>query len=350
MKIGLVGVGSIADFHVRAFHKKSGAKIVAICARSAGNVETKKREWNVERGSTDYRDLVNDKGLDAIDIAAPNNLHAPIAIAALEAKKHVFCEKPPALNAEDAQRMMQSASKSGKVLMYGFMFRFSEKMRLVRELIGNGEVGSISYVKAGIIRRCGNPGGWFASREVAGGGPLMDVGVHLIDLASFLMGEPAPVSAYGKTFRGIGRRENIRARQAGWKSVMEDRYPDDVEDMAVALVNFENGACLSLETSFSSHIKDDQMYLEILGTRGGMTVEPVLEIHSEKDNYLIDVKPRVNCETFDYQGSIDAEISHFIECAAKGVPCESPAESGTRVMKIIDAIYESAETGRTTDI
>jgi predicted dehydrogenase len=350
MKIGLVGVGSIADFHVRAFQKNTGATIVSICSRSAGRVETKKREWNVEKSSTDYLDLVNDKGLDAIDIVAPNNLHAPIAIAALEAKKHVFCEKPPALNAEDAQRMMQSASRNGRVLMYGFMFRFSEKMRLVRELIRNGEVGSIYYVKTGVVRRAGNPGGWFASRAVAGGGPLIDVGVHLIDLASFLMGEPAPVSAYGKTFSGIGRRENIRARQAGWKSVMKDEFPNDVEDTAVAMVTFENGACLSVETSFSSHIKDDLMYLEILGTRGGITVEPVLEIHSEKDNYLIDVKPRVNCESFDYQGSIDAEISHFVECVAKGIPCESPAESGTRVMKIIDAIYASARTGRVTAI
>ena len=343
--IGLVGAGSMADLHVRAFSKIRAVNLVAVCSRQVETVEKRKKEWGIRRGYADFNELVRDPDVDAVDIVAPNSLHARIAIAALSAGKPVFCEKPPALNAEETQEMNRAASASGKSLMFGFLFRFSEKMRLVRELVGSGRLGDILYVKAGVLRRCGSPGGWFTSRHMAGGGPLMDVGVHLIDLAAFLMGEPRPLSVYGKTFTGIGGRESVLNAPRGWKSSMKAGFAYDVEDMAAGFVNFSNGACLSIEASNSSHIKDDMMYLELQGTRGGITVEPVLELHTELEHRLVDSRLRVNCDTFDYQGSIDAEMSHFVDCVAGGARCESGAESGLAVMKIIDALYSSAESG-----
>ena len=197
LKVGLVGAGSMADFHVRAWGRSPSVRIVAICSQRAETVEKRKKEWSISRGYTDFRGLIRDQEVDAVDIVAPNSLHAQIATAALSAGKPVFCEKPPALDAQETLSMVKAASSSGKLLMFGFMFRFSEKMRLVRELIQAGALGDITYVKAGVIRRFGSPGGWFTDRLVAGGGPLIDVGVHLIDLVEFLMGEPEPVSVYG---------------------------------------------------------------------------------------------------------------------------------------------------------
>jgi predicted dehydrogenase len=350
LKIGIVGGGRMADMHVRGYDKLTGARVAAICSRRESSVEKRKQDWHIEKGYTSYQELLKDPEIDAVDIVAPNNLHAPVSIAALDAGKHVFCEKPPALNAREAAEMMRCAQRNKRILMYGFMFRFSEKMRMVREFIQKGLVGEIYYIKAGVIRRHGNPGGWFTSREMAGGGALMDVGVHLIDLALFLVGDPEPASAFGRTFQGIGKRQNIKWRRPGWVSVMPEEYPSEVEDMAVAMINFVNGSCLSLETSFSSHIKDDMMYLEILGSKGGITAEPKLEIHKEEADCLVDVIPRVDCEDFNHQESVDREISHFVDCILEHIECESPSENGVKVMRIVDGIYSSAKTGKVSEL
>lgn len=350
VNIGIVGAGSMAELHVRALHGCPSARIAGVCSRSSQTVERKQTEWGARRGFTDFGEMLADPDVEAVDIITPNCLHAPMAIAALAAGKSVLCEKPPALNAEQAHLMLNAATANGKLLMFGFLFRFSQKMRLVRDLIQAGNLGNVTLVKAGIIRRKGSPGGWFASRKMAGGGPLIDVGVHMIDLAGFLIGEPDPVSVYGRMFRGIGSRESVRNAPGGWKSAMKETYPCDVEDMAAGFVTFSNGACLSLEVSNSSHIKEDSMYLEVLGTRGGVTVEPVLELHTELENWLVDSRLRVDCDAFDYQGSINAEIAHFVECAARGARCESGPENGLKVMRVVDAFYASAETGRAVTV
>jgi predicted dehydrogenase len=340
----------MADFHVRALSACPSARLTAVCSRSALTVEKRQKEWGVSSGYTDLKRMLEAGDVDAVDIVTPNSLHAPMTIAALASGKSVLCEKPPALNARQAEDMVAAASAGGKLLMFGFLFRFSEKMRLVRDLIQKGTLGEVTFVKAGIIRRRGSPGGWFTSREMAGGGPLIDVGVHMIDLAAFLIGDPQPVSVYGRTFRGIGPRDSVLNAEGGWKSSMNDSYPFDVEDGAAGFINFSNDACLSLEASNSSHIKDDAMYLEVLGTRGGITVEPVLELHTELENRLVDARLRVSCDAFDYQGSINAEMRHFVDCATGAARCESGPENGLKVMRIVDALYSSAKTGAAVTI
>lgn len=349
LRVGLIGVGNMSVMHYNSYKKLPGVEVTAICSRSENTLRKRTDEWGVKKCFLRYEDMLKDEEIDAVNIVTPNSLHAPIAIAALKAGKHVLCEKPPALNAEDAQKMANCARENKKVLMYGFMFRFAERTQMIREFYKKGMFGDIYYAKTGVLRRCGNPGGWFANKEMSGGGPLIDVGVHVIDLALYLMNDPIPVSVFGRTFNTIGKRDNIKDK-VWYTAINADEYTNDVEDMTTAMINFKNGSCLHVEVSCSSHIKEDVTYLELLGDKGGVTVEPSLEIHTEMNDYLTDIRPRIDDEMFNYEKSVNNEISHFVDCIRKNTECISTPENGVKIMKIVDAIYKSASIGELVKI
>ena len=212
-----------------------------------------------------------------------------------------------------------------------------------------GMFGEIYFSKAGVIRRSGNPGGWFANREMSGGGPLMDIGSHIIDLSVHLMGDYEPVSVFARTFKKTENLHNIK-EHSSYRAMETDDCVNDVEEMDLVVINFDNGACLVVETSNVSHIKSDTMFLEMLGTKGGITVDPKMEIHTSYQNYLMDIVPQVNCTEFDYQEAVDNEISHFGDCIKNHVKCNASIKAGLKLMKIIDAAYESAEKGKLVEI
>lgn len=344
IKIGVIGVGSISNCHIQAYQKNSNVELYAFCDIDEGQLRKMGEKYGISRLYTDIDAMLALKELDAVSVCTWNSAHADCAIAALNAGKHVLCEKPMSISREKAEEMKAAADKNRKLLMIGFVRRYGNDCAVLKDFLEKDYFGALYYAKATYLRRNGNPGGWFGDKSRSGGGPLIDLGVHVIDLVRYLMGNPKPVSVYGATFQKLYDRKNIK-KIGGYASVSKsDRDICDVEDLAVAMIHFENGAVLSLEASFSLNLKKDEGKIELFGTKGGAKLDPELEIYTEINDYLADVQlDYPTAQNFD--DIFEKEINHYVDCILHGTPCRAPAEDGVTLMAILDAIYESAETG-----
>lgn len=343
IKIGIIGTGSISYFHARAYQKLSNVELVAACDINATSLDEFADCFNISKKYNDYNEMLRKEDLDGVSITAWNNVHAPASIAALKAGKHVLCEKPLALNAMEAGDMVQASKETGKLLMVGFVRRFGANTRALKELIDQGELGELYYAKTGCIRRWGNPGGWFSDKKRSGGGPVIDLGVHIIDLVRYLSGKPRVVSVYASTFDKLGMKPDIK----GTSKYCAKDYDtfNDVEDCATAMMRFDNGMTLFFETSWAQNIKQDSLYVDLFGTKAGAQMEPYLELFEDRNHYLANTIPVISPENYDFEHNFNEEIMHFIDCIENHTPCINPAEDGLELMKILDAIYESARTG-----
>lgn len=354
LKVGLIGLGAISERHFAAFSACSQVRITALCTRSETNLAKRCAAWNIDAGYTDYRKMIEEADIDAVVVSLPPVLHKEVCMLAMQAKKHVFCEKPPAMTAEEAYEMMQCAKENGVLLMYGFMFRFSKKHNVGRDIIESGMLGDILLIREETVRRNACAEGWFKQKSLAGGGPMVDIGSHCLDLARYMMGNNVyPVQAYARTFAPCENLQNLKDYKHGWLTHISDAAPKcvyDVEEMAAAMIRYSNGAELLLLLSNASHIQKDKKVIEFIGTKGGLSVDPELEVHTVVDQRLYNMQPIVDCAAFDYQGSINAECTHFADCILNGTPCRADAHDGWVLMKLIDALYASAESGQAVAI
>lgn len=344
IKVGVIGTGGISGVHLGGYSRNPNVEIYALCDINEKNLAKRAEEYKVSRTFTDYREMLALKELDAVSVCTWNSAHAECAIAALRAGKHVLCEKPMALNTAQAQEMEKAAKENGKLLMIGFVRRFGNDCAVLKDFIDSGSFGEIYYAKAQYLRRKGCPGGWFGDKSRSGGGPLIDLGVHVIDLCRYLMGGPQPVSVYGATFNKLGDRRHIKDARGYSSTVVSKDDIFDVEDMATALIRFDNGAVLSVEASFSLNIEKDVGNIELFGTKAGCKLDPELTIFTDMNDYLANVKLSQST-ALSFDGLFDNEINHFVECIETGKPCRNPAQDGVTLMKILDGIYESARTG-----
>ena len=344
IKVGVIGTGGISGVHLGGYSRNPNVEIYALCDINEKNLAKRAEEYKVSRTFTDYREMLALKELDAVSVCTWNSAHAECAIAALRACKHVLCEKPMALNTAQAQEMEKAAKENGKLLMIGFVRRFGNDCAVLKDFIDSGSFGEIYYAKAQYLRRKGCPGGWFGDKSRSGGGPLIDLGVHVIDLCRYLMGGPQPVSVYGATFNKLGDRRHIKDARGYSSTVVSKDDIFDVEDMATALIRFDNGAVLSVEASFSLNIEKDVGNIELFGTKAGCKLDPELTIFTDMNEYLANVKLSQST-ALSFDGLFDNEINHFVECIETGKPCRNPAQDGVTLMKILDGIYESARTG-----
>ncbi len=202
-----------------------------------------------------------------------------------------------------------------------------------------------NYAKATCIRRLGNPGGWFSDVERSGGGPLIDIGVHVIDVLWYLMGCPKVKSISGNTYNKLGNRKNIK-NLSFYKAADYDPDKNTVEDMANAMIRFENGASLLVDVSFTLHAKQDEISVKLYGTKGGAEVEPSLAIVTEKYDTMLNLAPQVDSVTFDFVQAFQAEIDHFVDVCLGEKETLSPVADGVEMTKILSGIYESAEKGK----
>lgn len=347
IKVGIIGTGNISRCHLAGYKLLKNVEVYAACDINETRVKAYAKDNNIPHVFTDYNEMLKLEELDAVSVCTWNSVHAPATIAALRAGKHVLCEKPMALNTAEALEMERAAKESGKLLMIGFVRRFGNDAHVLQDFINAGMMGDIYYAKADYLRRAGAPGGWFTDKARSGGGPLIDLGVHVIDLTRFLMGKPHAVAATGYTFSKLGQRNNLKQNDAYRASDAGQVF--DVEDMAVAMIRFDNGAVLSLETSFSLNLEKDVGTIELFGTKSGAKLDPELKFYSEQNNYLVNVTPTCNT-ALSFDGLFENEIRHFVGCVAEGGPCLSPAEDGVEIMRIIDAVYQSATTGKTVAI
>ena len=344
IKVGVIGTGGISGVHLGGYSRNPNVEIYALCDINEKNLAKRAEEYKVSRTFTDYREMLALKELDAVSVCTWNSAHAECAIAALRAGKHVLCEKPMALNTAQAQEMEKAAKENGKLLMIGFVRRFGNDCAVLKDFIDSGSFGEIYYAKAQYLRRKGCPGGWFGDKSHSGGGPLIDLGVHVIDLCRYLMGGPQPVSVYGATFNKLGDRRHIKDARGYSSTVVSKDDIFDVEDMATALIRFDNGAVLSVEASFSLNIEKDVGNIELFGTKAGCKLDPELTIFTDMNDYLANVK-LAQSTALSFDGLFDNEINHFVECIETGKPCRNPAQDGVTLMRILDGIYESARTG-----
>ena len=344
LKVGVIGVGGISEMHIGGYKANPNVEIVAFCDINEQRLKEKGEKYGVTRLYTDVNDMVKNEQLDAVSVCTWNCAHAKCTIAALNAGMHVLCEKPMAMNAQEAKDMMAAAEKSGKLLMVGFVRRYGNDMDVLLDFIRSGFFGDIYYSKVNYIRRNGNPGGWFGDKSRSGGGPLIDLGVHVIDFVRYALGNPKPVSVYGATFHKLGNRPHIKSAVSYASADKASEDVCDVEDMATALIRFDNGAVLNVETSFCLNVDDNRGTIELFGEKAGAKIDPELKLVSEANGYMTDVTLKFPT-ALSFDGLFQKEIDHYVDCVLGKCECRSPAEDGYELMRILDAAYESARTG-----
>ncbi len=345
--LGFIGAGNIGKVHMEAFQALQGVELTAVTDAIRPLAEASQKQFNILRVYDTAAELLKDSSMDAVVIGVPNHLHAPLAVAALEAGKNVLLEKPMALDAGEAKAIVRAERESGKRLMMGHQMRWSSPAMEIKRQVDAGSLGRIYTAKAGWIRRKGIPGWgtWFTRKGEAGGGPLIDIGVHMLDLALFLMGNPKPVSVVGVTYAEFGPdRKGI----GSWGKPNWDGY-FDVEDLATALIKMEDGSSLTLEVSWAVHAQTDSLpFVQLMGRDAGVSLRGEEGIfHAEMFGKSVDV-PMFFAEP---EGADRMRLSeHFLDCVREGREPVSSALSGLTNQLILDAIYESSKTGRQIEL
>lgn len=338
VRVGVVGLG-VGRGHAKAYQASPLAELVALCDIDRDRLAQYGALYPQAHTYTDYEEMFAGGDLDAVSVAVPNWLHARVTTAALRSGLHVLCEKPMAINVEEAQEMLRVSRATGKKLMIHFNYRFSPQSQFLKRYVEEGHLGQIYYARTRWLRARGIPrlGSWFGVKELSGGGPLIDLGVHRLDLAMWLMGYPNLVSVSASIFDLLG------ARIAGDSGA---RY--DVEDLATALIRLDNGTTLNLEVSWAGGTdKREDMLTGIYGTEGAVIQRNVGEGYKfealalrQLAGAFVVVSPR------RYPKDCPSAIEHFLGCIIDDCPPEASAEHGVAMMHILDAIYRSAESGR----
>jgi len=343
LKVGIIGVGGIAKTHMPGWNASPHAEVVAAADVSAAYLDPFCAEWKVLRQTLDAAEIINDPDIDIIDICTPNNYHAPIAIAAMEAGKHVLCEKPLAPAPADIRRMIEARDRTGKMLMTAQHFRFRGNSKAMKAEIAAGALGDIYHARSWMLRRAAaptRPG--FIMKQHSGGGPCIDIGVHILDLTLWFMGNPKPAAV-----TGVARAElaHVPGAFSIWGGPIPPEF--DVEDFATAFVRFDNGATLILEVSWLLHHDNPQgedMQMWLYGTKAG-SHWPKCEFYetnydtSQHYNRLLKL-------TADRLEPHAQECVEFAQAIVDGAPSPVPAEQSLQVMTILDGIYRSQRAGR----
>lgn len=345
-KVAVIGTGGISNEHINAYLKNPDVELYAFCDINEERVKRMGERYGITRLYTDKDVMLRElPEIEAVSVCTWNSAHAPCTIAALNAGCHVICEKPMATSAKEAREMKEAADRNGKFLMVGFVRRYGNDCAILNDYIKNGYFGELYYGKATYLRRNGSPGGWFGDKSRSGGGPLIDLGVHVIDLTRYLCGNPKPVSVYGATFDKLKNRPEVKGSAGGYVSAEKSSQDIfDVEDLATALIRYDNGVVISVEASFSLNIKHDIGNIELFGTKAGARLDPELEIYTELNGYMSNVQLAIP-SALSFDGLFANEINHFVDCVRNGTTCKSPAEDGITLMEILDGIYLSAQTG-----
>ena len=339
--VAVLGAGAIGRDHIASFQKHPSARVVALVETDAERGRAAAATYHIPDLLADYREVLRRDDVQVVSIALPNHLHAPIALAALKAGKHVMLDKPMATNARDAAKLAAEARQRRRLLMVGQNQRFTPEIQTLRQLVERGVLGEVYHARAIWLRRSGIPriGSWFTQQKLAGGGCTYDIGVHALDQALYLMGEFTASAVSGQTYGKFGARG---LGNGTWGcSEIDPRKPFDVEDASIALIRLRSGRTVQLETSWAGHqAAADINGTQLFGTDAGATTNPLQLFHSGRRGYCVEsidpLPPRVNPD----------RMVHFINVLLGREEPHVPAEQSVAVQKILDAIYRSAATGR----
>ncbi|MHA3770274.1 Gfo/Idh/MocA family protein [Verrucomicrobiota bacterium sgz303538] len=341
VRVGVVGLG-MGRTHVENFQKSSFAKVQAICDANEQLLRKTAADFAVPQTFTSFEEFIEKASIDAVALVVPNFLHKPMTLAALERGLHVLGEKPMAMDVPEAIEMREAIRKSGKKFMIHFNQRFRPEHQFFKEVIDAGKLGNVYYASAGWRRMRGMPrfGGWFGQKSKSGGGPLIDLGVHILDLTRWLMGNPKAVTVSASTFAHIGRALAMQA---------EKEF--DVEDLAAALIRFDNGSSLVLEVSWALNFEErEKTFFELSGMKGGLSsitydyTENTSCIFREEQGAMVKTVP------LKYPQTYETAQEYFVRCIVEDKQPDPGADDGVEMMRLIDAIYESARVGREVEV
>ncbi|NDH65260.1 MAG: gfo/Idh/MocA family oxidoreductase [Microbacteriaceae bacterium] len=349
-RVGVVGLGYAGSTHMKAFSKHPKTVLVAIAGKEVDRLESLSAEFNVATTASDWQDLVADPNIDIISIATPNSLHHPIAVAALKAGKHVFCEKPLSITAEQAQEMVAAASANNRILEVAFNYRRRQDIGMAQNLVASGKLGRVYHSRVSWKRRAGIPGlkSWFTSAELAGGGAAIDLGPHIVDSLLYMLGEPK-VTAVSAVMHG----ELGRAGYGGMDSAMQMAGSTglfEVEDLCSAIMRLDDGSSVAFEITWASHAVDDEdISFELLGVDSGLRIfipryatEDTITLFGDEDGEHYVRKPKI---TSTGEGHL-AVLNEFIEHVVSGEFALYTGEYALHRTNIIDALYRSAKAGK----
>jgi predicted dehydrogenase len=337
--IGIIGSGAIAQgAHMPAFAALDDCEILAVADISAAARNAAAEKFDVPHKFKDWKDLLALDEIDVVSVCTPNAFHCQPTVDALRAGKHVQVEKPMAISAVEAKKMGREAQKAGKKLMVGQTARFNPQAVAMKEFVDSGAAGDIYYARAMALRRRGIPGwGAFTSKRLSVGGPIFDIGVHILDLTLYLMGFPEPKSVSGTVYNPIGTAPLPQvAGMGGW-----DPKKFGVEDFGVGLIKFRNGATAVLEASWALNLAEDMSGTILCGTKGGVQSSPCRLIREEHGALTVAEPQMLSGESGHKE-----QIRQFVECIQKDLPEPVPASQAIITQRILDGIYESSKTGK----
>ncbi len=349
LKIGIIGAGSVCGYHIDSYKANPNCEIVAIADLNLDIAKEKAEKNGIPSVYSDYKELLADKSIDAVSVLVPTFLHKEVVIAAFAAGKHVLCEKPPALNADEVRECVAASEKAGKVLMYALVCRFRNQSQYLKNYIASGKMGNIVSVDIERTSRCSAIGGWFMTKSRAGGGVMFDVGVHELDLMLYMMGYPKIKSVTGSvSYTNQNLPATVNGREAYYASSDNKKYETDVDTSASAYITFENGAYLFMKLSSVLMLVKPTYCNRICGEKAGAHLEPFSKDHKLEivelgdDNYIHELKP-----IMEDGDPFRAEVDHFVDCCINGRECICKPEEAVTLMEALCAVYKSAELGET---
>jgi len=339
LKVCVVGL-NVGKCHIEDYLASKSVAELIICDMNQSLLHEIGDRYGIQKRYSDFSDMLEKEKPDAVSITVPNKLHMPLTLQAMEAGCHVLCEKPMAINAEEAEKMLKASKACGKKLMINFNQRFDPSRQAIKEMIDSGKLGDIYYVRTLWHRRRGVPW-WYPfhkGKAMLGGGPLIDLGVHVLDRAMWLWGFPEPEYVLGSTFCKIAGDDAKKRGMPGF----------ELEDMAVAMIRMKNGGMLELEASWAANRENEEITTQIYGSKGGALIRSIvgdesatkeelyLDIDGKQCNLQFDKKSLPQVPTIR-QAFLDAIINDT------AVPCTP--EQGLMINKILDAVYRSADEG-----
>ena len=353
IKIGVIGAGGMLQYHAAGF-RAAGAEILAICDMNQAAAKKAAQTYDVPNVFSDSAEMLDQlKELDAVSVITPNRTHRPLAMQVLQAGRHVFCEKPPALNADEVFQMKDASESAGKTLMFNFNNRARPESYALRKYIEAGEVGQINSAQAKWIRRTGIPGfgGWFTNKELSGGGPLIDL-LHMVDLALYYMGYPEPSSVLAQTFSDFIQDKNFKGP---WGIPDVADGVTNVESSAHGFVKFETGQVLNFQISWAEMNKREEVSVTFQGRKAGGMIRPLFGSDGLDETAIDDcelyvqehgrsVNRNIVTEINEDMGRIRSAENFVRSINDEEAPLNTPSQA-LALMKIIDATYESARSG-----
>lgn len=345
MKVAIIGCGNIANnAHIPAYMKNPETEIVYFCDILPERAKAAVEKYGCGKAITDYKEALADSEIEAVSVCTPNNVHAPIAIDALRAGKNVLCEKPAARTYAEALEMQKAQHESGKVLNIGVVNRFNDSVNRIKEYIDSGRLGEIYHVYISFRSHRSIPGlgGDFTTKAVAGGGALIDWGVHFLDIVMYCCGDPKPLTVTGETFCKLGKDMENYVYTDMWAGPPKYDGVYDVDDSVTGMVRTE-GPVITFNGAWAQNIGQDEMFIDFLGTKAGIRLKygQDFTVYTTENNALISFNPK-----FPTTNHFENEINAFIRCIQTGEKLPSHIDTVVITAQMMEAIYDSADSHR----